>query len=328
MIPDAVAQLAAGAMGPLAARFASAGCGVALPAPGILRITPAGMAPRPSVLVSVGVHGDETGPISMLAQVLEALAHEAAALAVDLLVCVGNLAAIAAGRRYIDADLNRMFRSPRGTSSGAAEAQRAATLIAASAAFFGAAAEQRWHLDLHSAIRASLYPTFAIVPELIEPARKAALCHWLGQAAIGAIVFNTQPSGTYSYHSAQQWGAAAGTLELGRVGPLGASDDALQAGVRRALDGLLRGAAPEPAVTAPPLFSVVQEIIKLSAQFQMTFDGATPNFAALPAGAVIARDGATLYRVGPLEELVLFPNPAVQPGLRAGLMVVRRAPLR
>ena len=40
-------------------------------------------------------------------------------------------------------------------------------------------------------------------------------------------------------------------------------------------------------------------------------------------GEVIATDGDTVYTVQHPEELVVFPNPDVRVGLRAGLMVVR-----
>jgi succinylglutamate desuccinylase len=38
------------------------------------------------------------------------------------MLCVGNIDAIAAGKRFIDADLNRMFRSDRGDLAGTFEA--------------------------------------------------------------------------------------------------------------------------------------------------------------------------------------------------------------
>ena len=66
------------------------------------------------MLLSVGVHGDETGPIEMVAYAIEALSRAPRELAVDLMLCVGNIDAIAAGKRFIDADLNRMFRDQRG----------------------------------------------------------------------------------------------------------------------------------------------------------------------------------------------------------------------
>lgn len=321
-VPDAVRSLAEADFGALAQRFADAGFSVGLPARGIVTIKAAGPA-RASVLVSVGVHGDETGPIEVLAHVLDELAREPAKLAVDLMVCVGNIDAIAAGKRFIDADLNRMFRPVRGSLAGAAEAARADTMIAATDAFFAGAGDLRWHLDLHTAIRPSVYPTFAIVPDLIADAGKAALVDWLGQAAIGAIIMNPQSAGTYSYYSAEFHGAAASTVELGRVGTLGQNDLSLFADVGAALDALLRGAAPQPAKVEPHVFKVAQQIMKLSDGFTMAFDRSTQNFTALRQGAVIATDGDTVYSVQHPEELVVFPNPDVRVGLRAGLMIVR-----
>jgi succinylglutamate desuccinylase len=114
-------------------------------------------------------------------------------------------------------------------------------------------------------------------------------------------------------------------VELGRVGTLGQNDLGQFADVDRALSGLLRGAPCGAAVTAPHVFRVAQEIVKLSDDFTMAFGRETHNFTALKAGEVIATDGATVYRVRHAEELVVFPNPDVRVGLRAGLMVVRAA---
>jgi succinylglutamate desuccinylase len=322
-VSTAVRQLAGADFSALARRFSEAGFSVALPAPGIVTIKAAPGAGRASVLVSVGVHGDETGPIEVLAQVLDALSQQPSALAVDLMVCVGNIDAIAAGKRFIDADLNRMFRAQRGSLASAAEAARADAMVQATGDFFAGAGPVRWHLDLHTAIRPSVYPTFAVVPALIADAPKAALVGWLGQAAIGAIIMNPQSAGTFSYYSAEHHGAAASTVELGRVGTLGQNDLTLFADVETALDDLLRGAAPAQAKVAPHVFKVAQQIIKLSDDFSMAFGKETHNFTALKAGEIIATDGDTVYRVGPQEELVVFPNPDVRVGLRAGLMVVR-----
>ena len=324
-VPPAVRRLADADFSELARLFENAGFAVTLPAPGIVTIKAPPGTTRASVVVSVGVHGDETGPIEVLAYVLDALSQQPLALAVDLMVCVGNIDAIAAGKRFIDADLNRMFRAQRGSLAGTAEAARADALIAATGEFFAGAGPVRWHLDLHTAIRPSVYPTFAVVPDLVAEKPKAALIQWLGQAAIGAIILNPQSAGTYSYHSAEHHGAAASTVELGRVGTLGQNDLSQFADVDRALAGLLRGEDLPPAMTAPHVFKVAQEIVKLSDSFQMAFGRETHNFTALKAGAVIATDGATVYRVQHAEELVVFPNPDVRVGLRAGLMVVRAA---
>ena len=321
-VPDAVRALAEADFGPVAQRFADAGFAVGTPAKGILTVKGSG-APRPAVLLSVGVHGDETGPIEMVAYVIEALSREAAQLAVDLMLCVGNIDAIAAGKRFIDADLNRMFKADRGALAGSFESARADEIIAATDAFFADAGPVRWHLDLHTAIRASHYPMFAIVPDLIAEERKSALIGWLGEAAIGAVIMNPKSAGTYSYYSSEHHGAAGSTVELGRVGTLGQNDMTQFADASAALDALLRGLQAPAARAAPHVFKVAQEVLKLSDGFTMGFSKETPNFAALKRGDVIATDGETVYTVFHEEELVVFPNPDVRVGLRAGLMVVR-----
>ena len=324
-LPEAVRALAEADFSAVAQRFSAAGFAVAQPADGILIIKANGLEwpQRPSVLISVGVHGDETGPIEVVAYLLDALSHQASALAVNLMLCVGNIGAIRAGKRFIDADLNRMFRKERGTLEGTVEAARADVMIAATTAFFDGAGPLRWHLDLHTAIRPSVYPTFAIVPELIEDQARGALIEWLGLAGIGAVIMNPASVGTYSYYSAEHHAAAGTTVELGRIGTLGQNDLAQFADASLALDDLLRGAPNRASTRRPHIFNTARQIIKLSDQFQMAFGKDTHNFTALKQGDEIARDGDTVYTVQHPEELVVFPNPDVRVGLRAGLMVVR-----
>lgn len=323
-LPEAVRALAEADFASVAQRFSEAGFAVALPAPGILTVKGATPdAARASVLVSVGVHGDETGPIEMVAWLIETLSRTPSALAVDLMLCVGNIDAIAAGKRFIDADLNRMFRSDRGALAHAAEAARADALISATCAFFEGAGPRRWHLDLHTAIRPSHYPMFAIVPEIIPDTPRKALIDWLGQAAIGAVIMNPKSVGTYSYYSSELHAAAGSTVELGRVGTLGQNDLSQFADASRALDRLLRGLPGEAARAAPHVFATARQVIKLSDAFTMSVGRETWNFTPMKKGDVIATDGDTVYTVEHDEELVVFPNPDVRVGLRAGLMVTR-----
>jgi len=323
-LPEAVRALARADFGDIAARFRGAGFTVGLPAKGILSVKAALPDPaRASVLLSVGVHGDETGPIEMVAHALDALSQTPQALAVDLMLCVGSIDAIAVGKRFIDADLNRMFRLQRGDLASTFEAGRADAIIAATRAFFEDAGPRRWHLDLHTAIRASRYPKFAIVPQLIADDARAELIGWLGLAGIEAVIMNPASAGTYSYWTAEQHGAAASTVELGRIGTLGRNDLSQFAEASAAIDGLLRG-LPQGAGGAPLVFDTAQSITKLSDGFRMSFGRETENFTPLKKGEVIAIDGDTVYTVQHDEECVVFPNPDVRVGLRAGIMVVRK----
>jgi succinylglutamate desuccinylase len=175
---------------------------------------------------------------------------------------------------------------------------------------------------LHTAIRGSRYPKFAIVPELIEGSARTELIAWLGLGGIEAVIMNPASAGTYSYWTAEQHGAAASTVELGRIGTLGQNDLAQFAAMGSALHGLLRG-AEQGGGSLPVVFNTAQSITKLSPAFAMSFGRDTENFTPLKQGEVIATDGETVYTVQHGEEYVVFPNPDVRVGLRAGIMVVR-----
>lgn len=321
---DEVRALAEADFTEIADSFYRAGFSVRLPARGILQISsPARRGERLSVLLSVGVHGDETAPIEMLAHLLADMARTPHALAVDLMVVVGNLDAIVQGRRFVDVDMNRLFSVDRKEPQQALEAARADVIMRASAAFFSAPAAGKWHLDLHTAIRPSHYPTFAIIPEAIAASGKRAMAAWLGGAGIAAVILNPKPATTFSAYTARAYGATSCTAELGQVGVLGKNDMRQFADTQAALDALLRSGATQPFRPQPPhVFQVAQEIVKHSDAFRMAFDGATQNFTALAPDTIIAQDGDTTYRVGPAEEYVVFPNPDVRVGQRAGLMVV------
>ena len=143
---DSVRQLAAADFSSLADAFSNAGYSVRLPAAGMIQIgSSLPPASQVSLLLSVGIHGDETGPIEMLAQLLDDLAAAPRTLGVNLMVAVGNLAAIGQGKRFVEADLNRLFRSERGELATVAEAPRADALMRATAAFFAQPAAARWH---------------------------------------------------------------------------------------------------------------------------------------------------------------------------------------
>lgn len=320
-LPPAVAALAAADFSGIVPRFVAAGFAVSEPAAGVLQIV--SDPSRASVLLSVGVHGDETAPIELLAHLLDALAREPQQLAVNLMVVVGNIAAIRQARRFIDVDLNRLFCRERGLLSAVAEAARADELMVASSAFFTRAAGARWHLDLHTAIRGSLYPTFAMIPEGIGDAPRQALITLLGHAGIAAVILNRSAASTFSAYTAAQLGVTSATVELGQVSALGDNDTGRFAAAAATLARLLRDDSAPTDPVAPLVFEVVREIIKHSEAFRMAFDATTPNFTALPRDALIATDGTQVYRVEHDEERVVFPNPAVRIGFRAGLMVVR-----
>ncbi|AYZ67809.1 succinylglutamate desuccinylase [Burkholderia multivorans] len=285
---------------------------------------PAGLASSRSVLVSAGVHGDETAPIELLSMLVRDVAAGTLPLACRLFVVLGNSPAMRAGGRYLDDDLNRLFGGRHAQVPDSREAPRAAQLEAAAAAFFAAAPDTpgaRWHVDMHTAIRASVFEQFALLPHTGTPPSRAMI-EWLGDARIAAVLLHTAKGHTYSHFTAEHCGALACTLELGKVRPFGQNDLTRFAAADLAVRRLVSGARLDEGAPLPRVFTVIDQITKQSDALELFVAADVANFTPFPRGTVLAQDGAYRYTVRHDEERIVFPNPSVKPGLRAGLLVV------
>ncbi|WP_116136563.1 succinylglutamate desuccinylase [Trinickia diaoshuihuensis] len=280
--------------------------------------------PLPSVLVSAGVHGDETAPIELLSRMLADIARGDLPLACRLGVVLGNVAAMRAGCRYLDDDLNRLFCGRHAQLGESREAPRARALEAAAAQFFADAsgdARLRWHIDMHTAIRASVFERFALLPHTGNPPSRA-MFEWLAHARIEAVLLHTAKGNTYTHFTAESFGANACTLELGKVRPFGENDLTRFAAADAAVRALVSGSGEEDAAPMPRVFTVIGQITKHSDAFELFMADDVSNFTPFAHGTVLARDGDYRYTVTHDEERIVFPNRTVKPGLRAGLTVV------
>jgi succinylglutamate desuccinylase len=278
-----------------------------------------------SVLASAGVHGDETAPIELLSRLVRDIADGGAALTCRVLVILGNVEAMRDACRYRDDDLNRLFSGRHTQLPHSHEAPRAAALERAATEFFAVASQApgaRWHVDMHTAIRASAFEQFALLPHTGKPFSRA-MFEWLGEARISAVLLHTTKGNTYSHFSAQACGAEACTLELGKVRPFGQNDLTRFAGADEALRHLLAGTrnGNVPA-SMPRVFTVIDQLTKQSDAFELLVAADVPNFTPFAKDTVLARDGDYRYTVRHDEERIVFPNATVKPGLRAGLLVV------
>ncbi|MFC0575453.1 succinylglutamate desuccinylase [Paraburkholderia solisilvae] len=289
-------------------------------------------APLRSVLVSAGIHGDETAPIELLSLLVRDIGAARVSPACRLLVVLGNVAAMRGACRYIDDDLNRLFSGRHAQLPDSREAPRAAALERAATQFFAPAPptrRARWHLDMHTAIRASVFERFAVLPHTGEPLSRA-MVEWLGDAQIAAVLLHTTQGTTFSHFTSEACGADACTLELGKVRPFGQNDLSRFAGADSALRRLIAGqfqfnhaaGAPANGAPLPRIFTVVDQITKHSDAFELLIEADVPNFTAYAHDTLLARDGGYRYTVTHPEERIVFPNPSVKAGLRAGLMVV------
>jgi succinylglutamate desuccinylase len=287
---------------------------------GILCLEPQHAATH-SVIASAGIHGDETAPIEILSTLVADLASGAAKLSARVLVILGNIAAMRASDRYLDDDLNRLFNGRHLALPASREAPRAAELEAAALRFFADATHAKWHIDMHTAIRASVFEQFALLPHTGAPLSRA-MFDWLRDAHLEAVLLHREKSNTFTHFTAERAGALACTLELGKVRPFGQNDLARFAASDRALRRLIAGEPAVDASRALRVFTVVGQIDKQSDQFVLNVASDVPNFTPFRAGTVLAQDGDYCYRVEHDEERIVFPNPKVKPGLRAGLLVV------
>ena len=74
----------------------------------MLELTPTGKY-NLSLLLSTGIHGNETAPVEIVELLLRALYRAEITLHCRLLVVLGNPPALAQNKRYLVSDINRMF---------------------------------------------------------------------------------------------------------------------------------------------------------------------------------------------------------------------------
>ncbi|NIE65083.1 succinylglutamate desuccinylase [Burkholderia sp. Ax-1719] len=292
---------------------------------GVLLLEPAEVkeATR-SVLLSAGVHGDETAPIELLSKIVADIAAGRLALVCRVLVVLGNVNAMRAATRYEDDDLNRLFGGRHARVPQSREAPRAIALETAAQRFFAEASNApgaRWHLDMHTAIRASAFEQFALLP-YTGGAPTRAMFDWLADARIAAVLIHTEKGATYSSFTADHCGATACTLELGKVRPFGENDLSRFANADAAVRRLVAGATNDADAAMPRVFTVIGQITKQSDAFKLHVAADVPNFTPFARDTILAEDGDYRYVVAHDEERIVFPNPTVKPGLRAGLLVI------
>jgi succinylglutamate desuccinylase len=69
------------------------------------------------------------------------------------------------------------------------------------------------------------------------------------------------------------------------------------------------------------LFRVEQSLIKRSEAFRLHLSDDTANFTELKQGTLLCEQPGEEYRVQHASEWILFPNPSVALGLRAGMVL-------
>lgn len=296
-------------------------------ATGVVYLQPPAKRANPNgeaLIVSAGIHGNETAPIEVLNQLLKELLNGDWSLACPALLILGNPPAMVAGRRFIEVNLNRLFNGAHQKTEyqGVAEAYHARQLEEVCQWFAARHPEKLSHYDLHTAIRPSLREKFALYPYADGRQPPGAQCDFLLEADVQTLLLQHREGTTFSSFSASVLGAESFTVELGKVRPFGKNDLDRFTWIATALQRRMMGElAPDRPAESLTIFEVVHEIINTGESFHFHIPDDVANFTEYPPGTVIWEDDQTVYRVGEIPEAIVFPNPDVPVGQRVGLMV-------
>ena len=276
------------------------------------------------LLLSAGIHGNETAPIELLDTLIHAIARGELKPRARILFLFGNPEAMRRGERYVEQDVNRLFNG-RHEHSGGSEALRACELERLAASFFNIPGRYRLHYDLHTAIRGSRIEQFALYPWKEGRAHSRRELARLRTAGMEAVLLQNKASIVFSAYTYDKLDAEAFTLELGKARPFGQNQQVNLDKLKSCLEHLIAGTnADQPAdLDGLQLFSVAREIIKHSDAFRLHLPQDIENFTELEKGYVLAEDLADSRWV--IEEegaRIIFPNPNVKNGLRAGILIV------
>ncbi|MFV0449161.1 MAG: succinylglutamate desuccinylase [Vibrio sp.] len=298
------------------------------PTQGIIAFEPIEFSDNPqskSVVISAGIHGNETAPIEIVAELVQDFLAERRTLDVRLLVILGNLEAMRSGDRYLEVDMNRLFSGKHANYQACEETRRAQFIEQQLIEFFEQKPHtQRFHFDLHTARKPSFHVRFGLLPYVESGKYQPEMIEWLRSVGLEALVINHAPAATFSYFSSKTCGTQSCTLELGKALPFGENDLSQFVGIKQGLIALTTGiACPDNSAAEMPVYKVSQELTKLTEAFKLNFAESVQNFTAFDKGSLLATDGEKEYRVVQNQEWLIFPNSGVRPGLRAGLMLTQ-----
>lgn len=298
-----------------------------------------------ALVISVGIHGNETAPIEIVRKIIWELFSFQQEIQTNVLVILGNPAAILQGKRYLHSDMNRMFSGRTTQFVESPETQRVKVLEYAVTTFFSEQSAEccRLHLDIHTAIRSSHYRRFALLP-FQSSTYDSRLKNLFSASNLDAVVFHKQTGGTFSQFTLTECDALSCTLELGKALPFGENnlsdfsdiDSTLRVLIKLGIQGLETLEISESNKAHIDYFEVKKSLIKFSdINFKLFVDASCPNFEPFTQGTLIlkqqnnqensidenVRSQLEEYRVEDKTEWILFPNPSVALGLRAGMML-------
>jgi succinylglutamate desuccinylase len=291
---------------------------------GILRLEP-NKNSHVNLVLSVGIHGNETGPIELINELVTFILEGKVRLNIRLLVLIGNPVAANVGKRFCDVNLNRLFSGAWKNYKGF-EAKRAQRLEQAVTDFYaeteGKSEQTKLHYDLHTAIRGSVYEKFVVHPFVQNNTYSEEQLGFLAASGIHAVLLSHQATTTFSYYSYAAHGAHTFTIELGKVYPFGKNDLSRFSELKESLLLLLQTEKfAQTAISNMSVFTVLKALVKDDESYVLNITEGVENFTQFEEGYVLAQSSKSQYQVEKTGDAIVFPNVQLPVGQRAGLMI-------
>ncbi|MER2493731.1 succinylglutamate desuccinylase [Catenovulum sediminis] len=301
-------------------------------APGIIYYQPSRLCEHndSAVILSCGLHGDETAPIEILSLFLRELVSAKIKCIRPCVIIFANILAIQRGVRFIETNLNRLFALDNREhtyqtsfeSVGNYETKRA-NLIKQQIEFLLKDKNSLIHLDLHASIQRSRYPLFAVMPyiEKTKARPEPSVANVISSVSlkVDAIIYSSQASNTFSYYTANKYAANAATVEVGSIRKFGENDDKLRNKLINHLQKLVVCRASRLSsdiIYSANYFKTSDVVVKDFNDFQFVLAKPIENFTAIKKGQVFAFDQVKQY-IASQDGFICFANEEVEVGERA-----------
>lgn len=305
---------------------------VTVVAKGIISFEPIAESTK-DIVLSCGVHGNETAPIEICDDLVRDILTGKKIVKQRTLFLFGNLPAMDLAERFVEENMNRLFSGEHNNLATGQkmnyERRRAKQLEEAVKHFYldveTEPQRERFHYDLHTAIRASKNDKFAVYPFLNGKAWDKYQLQILLACGVNTILLSGSPTTTFSYYSSNEFNAHAFTVELGKVMPFGQNNMRNFSEVVVTLTALICGEDLQLKNYCSDdflIYKVNQVINKGHADFELNFALETPNFSDFPKNHLLAFESGMEYRAQFDGEAIVFPNASVEIGQRALLTVI------
>jgi succinylglutamate desuccinylase len=275
-----------------------------------------------NVVISCGIHGDETAAIELVDKLVSDIIDGYQSVNERVLFIIANPLAVKTESRFVAENLSRLFDDkPRESSKELVIADTLKLLLRSY--FENTDPASRWHFDLHSAICASKYHSFTVVPKVRHPVRSRELMDFIEAAHIEAVILANAPSSTFSWYSADKYAAQSLSIELGCVAKFGANDLRRLVAFDIALRDFVARLPIEHLAKKSQTYRVSRTIVRINEDFGFLGTKLLENFTSFVHGEVFGHDGEKPLMAKNEGEAILFPNASVPVGERAALMVCR-----